>query len=100
MSRLAVALSVLVACFGCESSDPQGDRGTPDAGLVAGASGSFAVFTKEHMTGSHRDAEATVSLPETGLFSKVTLKWTLSCPSKGCDPWDRLAELHVVGDDG
>lgn len=38
-----------------------------------------------------------VTFPDAEMeFSQVVLKYTLSCPDGGCDPWDRLANLYIV----
>jgi hypothetical protein len=89
---------------GSSSSTDAGstDAGASDAGSnQAGPTEMVTVFQGAHMTGSNRQTDTTVTLPQ-GLFSSITLSWTLSCPPAGCDPWDRIAELHVVqpGADG
>ena len=91
-----LALLLLAAC----SPETLARQEAPAAGPVAGEDATVALFAGEHITGGHREAERVVALPEAGAFSKVTLTWTLSCPPNGCDPWDRIAELHLVQDDG
>src|SRR5690349_20314377 len=96
---LAILLIAGLACSPAKTSSSPSDAGNAtgmsDAGLLAGQSGSASVFQGAHMTGSNRQTDVTVDLP-TGLFTNITLVWKLSCPSAGCDPWDRIAELHVV----
>ena len=108
MNRVAVfTLLVTCACGSAARVDVSTDGGSADGGssvvdagvvLTAGQSGSTAVFAGAHMTGGNRQVDAPVTLP-TGLFTKITLHWKLSCPPNGCDPWDRIAELHVVRKD-
>jgi hypothetical protein len=105
MSRLFLPALLLIS-LACAPARPSGvsgtdagvDAGQPDAGPVVGQSGSVNVFQGAHMTGSNRQIDTMVNLP-TGLFSSITLVWKLSCPPAGCDPWDRIAELHVVRTD-
>jgi hypothetical protein len=108
MNRLpSVAALAVVTAFACATSkappEPAGDAGIDagpvDAGPVAGPNTTVSVFQGAHMTGSNRQTDTMVNLP-TGLFSNITLTWKLSCPPAGCDPWDRIAELHIVQTDG
>ena len=41
----------------------------------------------------------TVYFPDTSHhWSKIIMKYTIGCPSAGCDPWDRFGHLRVVID--
>lgn len=46
-----------------------------------------------------RNIETTAVLPDPALWSEIKVKYRLDCPTGGCDPWDRWANLEVmVGD--
>jgi hypothetical protein len=47
-------------------------------------------------TKNHRDNYAMVAFPGAGLYQSITLHIDLSCPSGGCDPWDRAASIGLV----
>lgn len=36
----------------------------------------------------------------TGAFNEIMGSLTISCPSGGCDPWDRVSHVEVQGHDG
>lgn len=98
MSRFVLCVVVLSACNGLPRTGPDGGAAPL---YVAGPDTTAGIFADAHMTGANRQTEATVELPA-GQFTQITLHWTLKCPAHGCDPWDRIAELHVVkpGTDG
>ncbi|RMD96350.1 MAG: hypothetical protein D6812_17245 [Deltaproteobacteria bacterium] len=54
--------------------------------------------------GDTRTVDVSVTFPPADAsFSRIVLRYTLSCPEGGCDPWDRLASLFIVehpGTDG
>ena len=43
-----------------------------------------------------RTVDAQVTFPATGTYAKILLHTTLSCPSNGCDPWDRVGSIDLV----
>lgn len=44
-----------------------------------------------------RTVEQEVAFPPAeSSFSRIVLRYALSCPEGGCDPWDRLASLFIV----
>jgi hypothetical protein len=45
---------------------------------------------------NHRENFATIDFPGDGLYKQITLHVDLSCPSGGCDPWDRAATIGLV----
>jgi len=74
----------------------------PEAGAAAsacnppGADANVTVFDSAHLTGSSRDIYQTVTFPDRGTYSRITMTLTLSCPSGGCDPWDRWGNVGIV----
>lgn len=49
---------------------------------------------------NQRSVDAAVSFPKDGAYDKITLRLALTCPSGGCDPWDRFGSLGVVTRNG
>jgi len=65
---------------------------------AARADTTFVTFDQEFVNWADPHV-ATFAFPEGGaLYSQITLHLTLGCPGSpgDCDPWDRLAQLHVV----
>jgi hypothetical protein len=91
---------------GTSSSGGAGGTTLPDAGPdapdapVPGADAMVAAFAKTpiYFTGSdnQRSVDAPASFPTEGVYSSIILHLALSCPSGGCDPWDRFGTLGVV----
>jgi len=113
--RAVAVLGLLSSCSsgGVAPGRDGGGGGVTDAGVdaptgpVAGADVTVTAFDKTHLyfTGSdnQRQVDAAASFPASGAYDKIILHLALSCPSGGCDPWDRFASLGVVtgkGDDG
>ena len=65
----------------------------------AGVDTTVNIFTNQLFAfdnSNKRENTATVDLPTAGTYAKITLHVALSCPSKGCDPYDRVATLGVI----
>src|SRR6201992_1254814 len=107
--------SAFVLLVGCSSSShstdmsPSADLAPPDAAESgdmsasepgAGVDTTVNIFTNQlfafDSTGNTREHTATVVLPTAGTYAKITLHVQLTGPSKGCDPYDRVATLGVV----
>jgi hypothetical protein len=82
------------------SSGTGGAGGTTGNDPVPGVDATVTVFDKTPVyftgTDNQRTVDATASFPATGAYEKITLHLSLSCPTGGCDPWDRLATLGIV----
>ena len=67
---------------------------------TAGADATVGVYDKTpiYFTGAdnQRTVDAPASFPATGAYAKIILHLSLSCPSEGCDPYDRLGSLGIV----
>lgn len=73
---------------------------TPTPGPVTEVS-VFSGIHQQFGDGDTRTVKTTVNFPEEAQsFQKITLTYTLSCPTGGCDPWDRLAYVQVVENAG
>jgi hypothetical protein len=92
---LLFACAPTPASTGSGSNHSTADAGTDAGPLTAGPDTTVTVFSAAHMSNNNRQMDSSATLP-TGQFTKIMLHWTLSCPPAGCDPWDRIAELHVV----
>lgn len=70
----------------------------PETG--AGADATITIFDNRLFafdnSGNTREGTATVDLPNSGTYAKITLHIALACPPKGCDPYDRIASIGVV----
>jgi hypothetical protein len=116
LSAIALFASLALAAA-CGSSNPAatGGAGTggsaatggADAGAdsgngepVAGKDATVTAFDKTpiYFTGddNQRTVDKPASFPKDGAYSQITLHLELSCPSGGCDPWDRFGSLGVV----
>jgi len=85
--------------------DPLDGEAAPTLDRAPGPDAFVTVFdaVPVFFTGAdnRRVVDATARLPEQGAYDAITLRIALSCPSGGCDPWDRFASLGVVHtDDG
>ncbi len=85
-----------------------GDDDTPDPsgtpGPLEGEDETLVAFDGVHQQFGQGDTR-TVSTPmtfpdEVWQYDAITLHYTLSCPDGGCDPWDRLAYVQVVSQEG
>src|SRR5271170_5955747 len=60
----------------------------PESG--AGADATVTIFDNRLFafdnSGNTREGTATVDLPNSGTYAKITLHIALACPTKGCDP--------------
>jgi hypothetical protein len=65
-----------------------------------GADTTVVLFNKTlfswDVTNDRRQSEAAVSLPPSGLYRQITLRIELTCPTDGCDPYDRRASIGIV----
>lgn len=121
-SSLAAALVALaaaslpIACDSTSSSNtngpsPDATAGDPDASDDGGADGdleggavtTIAAFDKTLVcfgsggTGPcSRTVDRPVTFPKTGSFSKIVMRVTLTCPTNGCDHWDRVGSIQLV----
>jgi hypothetical protein len=66
----------------------------PDRTITLFANTSF--YFDADATKNHRENFATINFPGDGLYKQITLHIDLSCPSGGCDPWDRAASIGLV----
>ncbi len=119
----ALALNAMVACStqhaagtgaggaggaGGEHAGTGGDAGTgdadaapvdmpgPDATVVA-FDNTLICFGSGGDGPCSRTQDAQVTFPATGTYSQILLHLTLSCPAGGCDPWDRMGSIDLVG---
>lgn len=55
-----------------------------------------------YFTGSdnRRIVDVPTSFPTEGAYAKINLHLALSCPTGGCDPWDRFGSLGLVTQKG
>lgn len=91
---------------GSDTGQDLGDAAVPGDGgpfLTPGPDGSVVAFDKTLVcfgnggTGPcSRTVDQQVDFPSTGAFSKITMNVTLTCPSNGCDPWDRAGSIDLV----
>jgi hypothetical protein len=119
MSRCArlLTLGALVASIGCGSSSSNGQVVSEDAsagddtGTAVDASGDAPVddpgadttvmaFDATNIffgpSTNQRTVDAPVTFPSTGTYSNITLHVALTCPSGGCDVWDRFGSISMV----
>jgi hypothetical protein len=111
----ALILPALVACSSKPSATGGGGHGAGGTGGAGGVSGdggpsegpgadaSIVAFDKTLICfgdGSDgpcsRTQDAQVTFPATGTYSQILLHVTLTCPTKGCDPWDRMGSIDLV----
>ena len=58
----------------------------------------ITLFDREPVDIRHVFSMVRVDLPDASRkYERIILNYTLECPRGGCDPWDRLAELWVAG---
>lgn len=106
LAWLALLLPALALPLNADSCSDGG--GTPDPTPTPspneGPDTHVDVFVATHQqfgNGDTRTVSATVTLPDvSGFYSKITLNYALSCPTGGCDPWDRLAYVQAVQNPG
>lgn len=88
----------------CSSSGTPTPEVTPTPSPNEGPNTTVVALSQVHQqfgNGDTRTVNVPVSFPEEALFyQKITMTYTLTCPSGGCDPWDRLAMVQVVKDAG
>ena len=105
----AFAFVLLVGCGNSSHStdmSPSADLALPESTDMsatepgAGVDTTVNIFTNQLFafdnSGNRRENTATVDLPTAGTYAKITLHVALTCPSKGCDPYDRVATLGVI----
>lgn len=108
---LSATLALAAACgSGNPASTGSGGSGGKGAGgsnadagngdPVPGQDAMVSAFDKTPIYFTGEDNQRTVdkpaSFPKDGAYSKITLHLALSCPSGGCDPWDRFGSLGIV----
>jgi hypothetical protein len=92
---------------GSQSGDAAGGGVGPDAALPAdagpGQSTTVNVFNGAHLffqnwstAGNQRVVTAPATFPSSGTYSSIVLHVTLSCPSGGCDVYDRFGTIGIV----
>lgn len=104
----ALLLSLSPSCGGSGSpTSASSGAGGQDAGPpppTPGADTTVTPFDQTHIyfTGSENmrvvDVEAT--FPDEGAYESILLHLSLSCPTGGCDAWDRFATIGVVTQKG
>ncbi len=81
-------------------SDDPGTLDVPPPGPVPGVDAELTPFdaTPIYFAGedNKRSVDSTAAFPEEGTYASIALDLELSCPSGGCDPWDRRGSLGVV----
>jgi len=110
-ASVLLALIALAACGSGKAPGTTGSGGTATGGSTAGGSdagdgptpgadATVTAFDKApiYFTGSdnQRTVEAPASFPKEGAYQQILLHLSLSCPSDGCDPWDRFGSLGLV----
>lgn len=78
--------------------------GTTDTGPSPGADAIVTPFDHTHIYFTGDDNKRVVDnmavFPTEGSYSQILLHLSLSCPSGGCDSWDRFASLSLVTEKG
>ena len=95
------ALAALALLAACNDSDPSDDSSPSEP--VIGTDVTVTAFEAEpvYFTGKEnlRQVDKPVPFPDAGQrYSQVTLNVSLTCPTGGCDFWDRLGRLSIVDD--
>lgn len=74
--------------------------GAADAGITPGPDTTVDVFQATPVffgpTTNQRTVDKTVTFPATGAYASITLHLALTCPTGGCDIWDRFGTLAIV----
>lgn len=108
-----VAVSWFFVNCGSNHSSPSPDDGGLDAsvstdgeseggegGIMPGTDTTVSVFDKTPIffgpTTDQREVDQTVTFPSEGAYESITLALSLTCPSKGCDVWDRFGTIALV----
>lgn len=81
-----------------------GTGGTGGSGPTPGTDAVVTPFDHTHIyfTGddNKRTVDATATFPSEGVYEKITLHLSLTCPQGGCDSWDRFASIGIVTEKG
>lgn len=81
-----------------------GAGGTGGSGPTPGADATVTPFDHTHLyfagDDNKRVVDATATFPAEGLYEKILLHLSLTCPQGGCDAWDRFASLSIVTEKG
>jgi hypothetical protein len=121
IARVAAATAILgaslalTACSSSSSSANEPDGGAPDAttgddasaGDASGDDGgvvtSIAAFDKTLVCFGNggagpcsRTVDKPATFPATGTFQKIVMHVGLTCPTNGCDRWDRVGSIQLV----
>src|SRR5436190_14478008 len=94
-----------LALLACNGPDPSASDDSSPPEPVIGTDVTIPAFEAEpvYFTGDQnlRQVDKAVAFPDPGQrYSEVTLNVSLSCPTGGCDFWDRLGRLSIVDDKG
>lgn len=71
---------------------------------MAGVDTTVVGFDKEPVYFAGEDnkriVDKAITFPAEGTYESIVLHLALSCPSGGCDPWDRVGSLQIVVAEG
>lgn len=86
---------------GDASTTDAGDGGARgEAGVTPGADTTVDAFQATPVffgpTTNQRTVDQTVTFPATGAYASINLHLALTCPTGGCDIWDRFGTLAIV----
>jgi hypothetical protein len=124
LASLLAALATVSACGSSGSGPSTGGAATTSTTTSLASGGSGGSTTQEdagampfpgvdatvtpfdktpiYFTGddNQRQVDVDASFPSEGEYATITLHLALSCPSGGCDPWDRFGSLGLVAAKG
>jgi hypothetical protein len=93
-------VSVAVEAGGDASDASSHDGPSGEAGVTPGPDTTVNVFQATPVffgpTMNQRTVDKTVTFPATGAYAGITLHLALTCPTAGCDIWDRFGTLAIV----
>ncbi len=99
---LAALVALPLTLQQCEGDDDDTPGATPNP--MVGDDTTVVVFEGVHQhygSENTRTVSAQVEFPaEEWLYQTILLHYTLSCPDDGCDPWDRLAYVTAIDEEG
>ncbi len=78
---------------------PDAEPGPPDATPAPTQDVTVTAFDLAPVNfngGGMREIEGHADFPANGPWQKVTMHLTLTCPSSGCDPWDRIGAIGLM----
>ncbi len=57
----------------------------------------ITIFKNEPIDHPRRVAVSRIDLPDAAeSYDHISMRYTLSCPRRGCDPWDRIAVMFIA----